>query len=290
MGIRHDLQRSIDHLLQSARVGSYETQDARKKILHLFAKDLVTLGYGLRHINGLQQKHIQAVVTSWINNKIQNATLKNRASALRFLCKCINKPTIIKSNEAMGIGKRTYLPTKNKAIHNPDFSKVTDLSIHISLQLQRVFGLRREESLKIKPHLADKGQQLELLSSWCKGGRGRTIPIYTEEQRYWLEEAKKQAGEFGHSLIPENKSYIHQRDLYDKQVQRAGLRNLHGLRHAYAQNRYKELTGWNAPIAGGPRLREMTPEQKQIDHQARMILSETLGHSRKFITSNYLGN
>lgn len=40
MGIRHDLQRSIDQVLKFAKVG-YETQDARKKILHLFANDLV---------------------------------------------------------------------------------------------------------------------------------------------------------------------------------------------------------------------------------------------------------
>jgi site-specific recombinase XerD len=290
MGIKHDLQRSVNQILQSARVGSYETQDARKKILYLFSNDLVTLGYGLRHIKGLQEKHITAVLKSWMKSKVQNSTLKNRTAALRFLCKCINKPSIIKSNDGMGIGKRKYLPTENKAIHNPDFSKITNPYVYVSLQLQRVFGLRREEAIKIKPHMADKHQYLELSSSWCKGGRSRIIPINTEEQHYWLEQAKMQAGKFGNSLIPEKKKYINQRDIYDKQAQRAGLRNLHGLRHAYAQNRYKELTGWNAPIAGGPRLRQLTLEQKYIDHQARMIISEDLGHSRKFITSNYLGN
>lgn len=290
MGIRHDLQRSITQVLKSARMGSYETQDARKKILNLFANDLVKLGYGLRRIQGLQEKHITTVVKYWMKNNIQTATLKNRTSVLRFLCQCINKPSIIKSNQEIGIGRRNYLPTKNKAIHNPNFSKITNPYIYISLQLQRVFGLRREEAIKIKPHMADKNNHIELLSSWCKGGRGRTIPIRTEEQCYWLEEAKKQAGKFGNSLIPENRKYINQRNVYDKQVQRAGLKNLHGLRHAYAQNRYKELTSWDAPIAGGTRLKQLTYEQKQIDHQARIILSEELGHSRKYITSNYLGS
>jgi integrase len=289
MGIRHDLQRSIDQILQSSRVGSFETQDTRKKILRLFAGDLVKLGYGLRNIKGLQSKHIIAVVKSWIGD-VQSSTLKNRMAALRFLCKCINKPSIIKSNDEMGIGKRKYLSTENKALHNPDFSKISNPYLYASLQLQRVFGIRREEALKIKPHMADKGQHLELFPSWCKGGRGRTITIRTEEQRYWLEQAKVCAGKFGNSLIPENKKYKEQRDIYDKQTQRAGLKNLHGLRHAYAQNLYKEMTGWDAPIAGGPKLRQLTREQKKIDHQARMILSEHLGHSRKFVTSNYLGS
>lgn len=158
----------------------------------------------------------------------------------------------------------------------------------MSVELQRVFGLRREEALKIKPHMADKGDKLELLPSWCKGGRGRSIPICTEEQRYWLEHAKLRVGKFGNSLIPENKNYIKHRDVYDKQTQRAGLKNLHGLRHAYAQQRYKELTGWEAPINGGPTSKELTPEQKARDYRARMILTEELGHSREQITVNYL--
>jgi hypothetical protein len=137
--------------------------------------------------------------------------------------------------------------------------------------------------------MADKGNQLQLIASWCKGGRGREIPIRTDEQRYWLNQAKKLVGKYDHSLIPVNKSYIQHRSVYEKQVLRAGLKKLHGLRHAYAQQRYKELTGWEAPINGGPTSSELTKEQKRLDYQARMILTEELGHSREQITVNYLG-
>jgi Integrase len=137
--------------------------------------------------------------------------------------------------------------------------------------------------------MADKGDRLELLSSWCKGGRGRVVPIRTEEQRYWLEQAKKIAKGFELSLIPTEKNYIQQRYIYDKQVSRAGLHHLHGLRHAYAQQRYKEMTGFESPINGGPKYNELTLEQKEIDHRARMILTEELGHSRKSIIKNYCG-
>ena len=41
---------------------------------------------------------------------------------------------------------RTSLYKKTRAIVNPDFSKVENRYVLISLQLQRVFGLRREES------------------------------------------------------------------------------------------------------------------------------------------------
>jgi hypothetical protein len=72
-------------------------------------------------------------------------------------------------------------------------------------------------------------------------------------------------------------------------LQRAELRKLHGLRHAYAQKRYKELTGWEAPINGGPSMKDLTPEQYRKDHEARMLLTEELAHSRKQIVSTYIG-
>lgn len=288
MSIKHDLQHSISRQFQT-RQNSYATHFERRQILNRFAADLVSIGYGLRNINGLKQKHILAIVKHWQEKSLAVATIKNRMSALRKLCEKINKQNIVPSNNQLNIGRRSYVPKRNRAIFNPDFSRISNKHVRISLEFQRVFGLRREESLKIKPHMADKGDRLELMPTWCKGGRGRVIPIRTDEQRYWLQQAKLMVGKFGNSLIPEGKSYIKQRYIYDKQVSRAGLKNLHGLRHAYAQQHYKELTGWGAPINGGYKSRELTPKQKEIDYRARMIISEQLGHSRESITVNYLG-
>jgi site-specific recombinase XerD len=282
-----DLQHSINKLFKN-RENSYVTHAGRRQILNLFAKDLISLGFSLRNINGLKQKHIVAVVNFWQQKNLAISTIKNRMAALRRLCEKINKKNLIPKNDKLNIGRRNYVPKRNRAINNPNFSKISNPYIRVSLELQRVFGLRREESLKIKPHLADKENRLELLPTWCKGGRSRIIPIHTEEQRYWLEQAKIIAGKFGNSLIPQNKKYIQHRYIYEKQTMRAGLKNLHGLRHAYAQRRYKELTGWEAPINGGPKSRQLSHQQKQIDYQARMILTEELGHSREQITVNYL--
>lgn len=152
--------------------------------------------------------------------------------------------------------------------------------------MQRHFGLRREESLKIKPHIADQGTKLVLLGSWCKGNRSREIPIRIEEQRRWLDEAKLLAWNSQRSLIPEEKSYIRHRYVYDKQLRNSGIRS-HGLHHAYAQNRYKELTGWDAPLAGGTQPKTYNYEQRRKDIIARMILTEELGHGRLQITRQY---
>lgn len=289
MSIKKDLQNSIYNVLRSNRDGSFATQADRKSILFNFAKDLVGLGYGLRDIRGIKQKHIIAIIKHWQEKQVAVSTIKNRTAALRSLCIKINKHNIIPSNKELQIGSRKYTPQFNRAIINPDFYGITHPYIRISLELQRLFGLRREECLKIKPHLADKNDRLELLPSWCKGGRGRMIPIRTEEQRYWLNCAKEVAGKFENSLIPPDKNYIQHRWVYEKQTSRAGLYNLHGLRHAYAQQYYKELTGWEAPINGGPKFSQLTPEQKEIDHRARMLLSEMMGHSRKSVIKAYCG-
>lgn len=59
-------------------------------------------------------------------------------------------------------------------------------------------------------------------------------------------------------------------------------------RHAYAQIRYEEITGWFAPACGGPTSKQLTAEQKEVDLKARLIISAELGHKREQITATYL--
>jgi integrase len=157
----------------------------------------------------------------------------------------------------------------------------------MSVQLQVAFGLRREEAIKFNPAYADRGDRLVLKPSWCKGGRAREIPIRTQAQRELLFECRALAGQG--SLIPPERTYIEQRRVYERHVARAGLSKLHGLRHAYAQARYEELTGWPAPAAGGPMVRTLSVAQSARDREARLVISRELGHEREQVTAVYLG-
>jgi hypothetical protein len=65
---------------------------------------------------------------------------------------------------------------------------------------------------------------------------------------------------------------------------------MHGLRHRYAQIRYETLTGWKAPKAGGPRVNQLDPTQRQKDRLARQQISRELGHERIAVTAVYLGS
>jgi hypothetical protein len=52
--------------------------------------------------------------------------------------------------------------------------------------------------------------------------------------------------------------------------------------------RYETLTGWKAPVAGGPSLQSLTPAQRIQDAMARQTISRELGHERPSILNVYL--
>jgi len=166
--------------------------------------------------------------------------------------------------------------------------KIKDEHVRMSLDLQQAFGLRREEAMKIQPMFADRGDHLFLKGSLTKGGRERVVPIRTEAQREVLNRARRLAGRG--SLIPSNRNYVHQMRVYEGNTRRAGLHHMHGLRHAYAQNRYQELTGWTCPAVGGPLAKELTTEQRERDREARLTISRELGYERIAVVGAYLGS
>lgn len=285
-----DLNYQLMKLCRDNRDGSYSTQATRRRILDLVANQLQELGFRRMQATSFKPKHINALVKLWKEQNISVGTFKNRLSALRWLARKINKPAIIpRDNSALDIGTRRYVNEKSKAWHleEKQLAKVTDEYTKLSLRLQASFGLRREESIKFRPSYAAQGDHIKLKASWTKGGRARTVPIKTDEQRQLLEEVRTLAG--GGALIPPDRKYSEQLHRYDRQVRDAGIKNPHGLRHAYAQRRYQELTGWKAPLAGGPASKSLSYDQRALDKGARETISRELGHEREQISATYLG-
>ncbi|MDH3672379.1 MAG: integrase domain-containing protein [Gammaproteobacteria bacterium] len=284
-----DLEYGLLQLTRQHRDGSYGTQRERRRTLSLVARQLYrTLNYRLPNIRSLKPKHVAALVALW-KNTVSVATQKNRIAALRWWADKVGKRNIVPTTNAqLGVGKRAYRFNVSKAIHHPELAiqRVKDPHVAMGLRLQEAFGLRRAEAMKLRPSQADHGHYLELKSAWCKGGRPRVIPIRTAQQRAVLDQAKALAR--GGSLMPSHKSYREQVHTWEYQTTRAGLSHTHGLRHAYAQQRYFELTGFKAPAAGGPRRFALSTDQQRLDTAARVQIAEELGHSRIAIT-HYLG-
>lgn len=285
-------ERELLQLCNRNKDGSFSTQAARRAVLSMAGRQLVELGTYNLPATGLRQKHITKLLDRWKADGCSDATLKNRVSHLRWWTEKIGKQSMIpRTNAELGIGRRKYVTNKTKAVQLSDneLTGVKDDRVRLSLELQRAFGLRREESIKFQHSYATAGSddQIKLKATWCKGGRERVLPIRTEYQRDVLRRVAELAGKG--SLIPTDKTYIDQLKKYENYTNRAGLNKLHGLRHEYAQKRYRELTGWESPVSGGPKSRELTAEMKAKDLAARLIISEELGHSREAITAVYLG-
>ena len=284
--LNHDLK----ELCRRNRDGSYASQHARLAILTQAAHQLPELGFRDLRATSLKPKHVIALVDHWKSQGLSTGTLKNRLTELRWWAAKVNKANVVaRDNEAYGIARRSYVTNQDRSrvLTAGDLERVTDRYTRVSLQLQAAFGLRREESIKIRPDWADRGERLRLKASWTKGGREREVPIRTAEQRAVLTAAKALAAKG--SLIPPDRSYVQQLQRFRAQCQAAGIQGVHGHRHLYAQARYRELTSWACPAQGGPQLKQLSLEQRGLDRQARLTISAELGHGRIDVVAIYLG-
>jgi integrase len=285
-----DLNYQLKQLCQQCRQDSYATQVNRERMLTLLANELHTLGYRGMTARSLKPKHVEAQVKHWFDQELSKGTIKNRMAVIRWWAQRVDKQNVVaRSNEHYGIPDRRFVASESKAtsVTSEQLEKIRDEHVRMSLELQQAFGLRREEAMKFQPSFADRGDHLVLKASWTKGGRERTLPIRTEAQRDVLNRARRLTGFC--SLIPSSRNYVQQMRVYEGNTRRAGLSHMHGLRHAYAQNRYEELTGWKAPAAGGPVTKDLTQDERKRDHEARLTISRELGHEREAVTTAYLG-
>lgn len=302
---------NLTRLLKENRTGSRATQDARIDTVSAFVNTLDREGFS-RDIRKrdyrIQERHVARAVRAWQRfGAVSDRTIENRLAHLRSMARWQGTPGLLRSN-------REYLTDREQRREGPVESKAIDPSTvnpeaartpfaQASLYLQKEFGLRRAEALKIQPWRSgdpETATHLVLHRSACKGGRPREILIRTEAQREAFRFAADVAQ--GGSLIPPGLKYAGKgeswRDEYRKEAALAGLPDgaSHGLRHAYAQARYVGLTaelsggeGWKAPVNGGPWRSEMTPEDAAVDRLARQVVAEELGHGKARRASAYLG-
>ena len=285
-----DLNYQLKQLCKRNRDGSYSTQANRARMLNQIANQLQEMGYRRMTTRSLKPKHVDALVKRWLGEGMAAGTIKNRMNCLRWWAAKVDRRNVIaRSNEFYGIPDRQFVSNESKAVavDSQALTSIQDDYVRMSLELQRSFGLRREEAIKFMPGFADQGDHIRLKASWTKGGKTRVVPILRQDQRAVLDRAHRLAG--SGSLIPSQKNYIQQLRTYERHTTQAGLSKLHGLRHAYAQSRFEQLTGWACPAAGGPTTASHSTDQRKQDLQARLIISRELGHAREQISAVYLG-
>ncbi len=285
-----DLTMSLVHLCHRNRDGSFGTQTNRRRGLAAMAKELRDIGYRLPAAASLKPKHIDALVERWLDDDKSEASIRNRLTWLRWWAEKIGKPNVVhRENSHYGVAERGEAQrNRAKTFDHTKFRKLDCPYVRAAIILQVAFGLRREEAMKFQPHKGMRADHIFLHASSTKGGRARTVPITTQQQREALYRISTFINGRG-SLIPPNLSYVEHMKRYEYQTHKAGYRNIHGFRHAYAQKRYQTLTGLPCPLAGGKLWKDMTKAEQAADRAARRQISAELGHARLKITDTYLG-
>ena len=279
---------------------SYETLAKRREVLFRGFSELRQLGYKLEKVTNFREKHMEALAKYWEQHGQSPATIQNKISVFRTFAVWIGKPGMIKDSthyvQHPASVQRSYIAKEEKSweANGVDFRqkiaevREKDPRVAVQLELQRAFGLRVNEAIQLRPHLADKGSYLDV-NRGTKGGRDRVVKIETAYQREVLERAKALA-RYPDGHTGDGRELKQWRNHYYSVVRRCGITRKdgitsHGLRHERLNEVYREATGEASPVQGG-RLRETN----QARHLHGCIeVAEVAGHSRAEVARWYIG-
>jgi len=300
-----------DPLVRAATLTNYGGS-SKTRINHLqeaksFVKTLRELGYNVKKWSNVTNKHVGEVVREWQRQGLSTATLKENMAGVRATASRNGNEKIYKDNAHYNIENREYISNKNKEMDKMTYNKAIEKlkagderqqRLAAQIQVAKTLGLRHEEARKFRPSRDVLADGRVHIHAGTKGGRERMLNDISQEARQAIEYARSIVGK--ESMIP--------RQMKDKQWESYGYRELkkaigttkmHGLRHAYAQQRYQDLTGYK-PRVQCSSLEEFKRQAKEkagdnwqeLDKQARGVLKAEMGHGpdRDNVISQYIGS
>ena len=279
-------------------VASHATRDKRADVLYAGFKLLREKGYKLDSVQSFRGKHMEVLAKAWEERGLSPSTLQNNLSTFRIFAGWIGKAGMVERTDryvAPGAASRTSINARDKSwtAQNVDVAAklaevaAKDARVGLQMALQAIFGLRAREAMQLRPHVADKDHYLALTVG-TKGGRDRVVPIDTPEKRELIDRAKTFAASKLASTSDPNRTLAQAKNHYYHVLRSCGITRAngitsHGLRHGYANDRYRQIAGRPSPVRGG------TAPDRDTDQAARLEVAEELGHSRESVTTHYLG-
>lgn len=297
---------------------SHKTRQERALFLRRFFRDL-KLRAGFKTLpdpRNLGQRHVHAMVQVWREDRLQPPTIQTYLSFLRGLAQWLGKPGFIRrpshygldlaEYQRTGIAKRDKSWTAKGVDIDGLIDRVCDFDPYVgaSLRVIRAFGLRRKESVMLRPYecvvpfestgLPPERQQSEhyvWIRQGAKSGRPRFIALNTPRREAAIAYAKEVASRDPHAYLGNPDRELKQNlTRFSSVLRKFGISTrglgitVHGLRHEALIEEYVALTGEQPPVRGGGQF--LTPEK---DDAARLAISRLAGHERKRASAAYLG-
>lgn len=290
------------------QAASSRTQNVDSEVIFAAFRRLHALGYRLEDPDNFGEQHVRILAEDWWKNGFTPKTMSNNLSRLRVFFEKMGKNGMIKKG-----GVKTYLPNvdpkllvvrsaateaKSWASHEINIREFLeridreDMRFGNLIRMQIAVGARREEALKMKPHLQDMGEWFEILPGQGKGGRPRQIPVFA---RQLIDEVKSRVGKNEALGWPTNRdgspATLEQNiNRYRNLATKLGItKNVlevtcHGLRAQFAENVALEY-GVLPPSLGGT-ASQLPPDELKLRLER---ISEAMGHHRPHIVAAYFG-
>lgn len=263
----------------------------------------------------LGQKHIRAMVQVWRDDKLKPATIQTYLSFLRGLALWTGKPGFVRGPDFYGLELHEYQRhevaerDKSWSAQGLDIDALLqrvsayDAYVGASLRVIHAFGLRKKESVMLRPNALvvpfeatglppeeRQADQYLWVRQGAKNGRPRYLPLDTPQRQQAIAHAQRVAGtDVEAHLGRPDRSLKQNMQRFAYVLRKFGFtkRKLgvtaHGLRHEALIGEYVVRTGQQPPVRGG--ASDASSEVKA----ACLAVSKIAGHSRPRASRAYLG-
>ena len=293
--IYNNLSNQIRKISKHNRQGSYKTRERYEQGVDRFCKFLAG-DFGVQKFANISDKHLEKYVEDMQSRGLSASTIKTDLASIRFYHDKVDRPrNQLADNSHYNLERRTFGGV-NRAWSTKEYKAFKELAhargqVRIAEISTLAFneGLRIHEALRIDRAIVERALADGNLHIKGKGGKERDIPL-SQESRAMLQERiqlvergeKLYVGENEktHLVIKRVQNFLnrnrdHYQDESRSQERNQGdeiVRNItfHGLRHAYAQDRYQQAK-----------------DDGLSDYQARLEVSRLLGHERDDVTRIY---
>lgn len=259
----------------------------------------------LRDARDIRSEHLRVfgaeLAAKVADGEMRVAYAQNLLSSVNITLEALRGDRHIYISPSETVGQRSFIRQTTPATLDRDVLDRTlnalmekgDERAAAAASLAREFGLRMREASLLDARKAlrqaDRYGRINITAG-TKGGRGkgvdRWVPV-SKSGRGALKFAKGLQGTRS-NLIPDTHSWRQWKDALEwtwrKTSAETGAGKFHDLRAAYACDRYTEITGRPAPVVAGERLVD-----KEVDREARQIISQELGHGRIDVVASYIG-